>query len=756
MTEANELAKKVDALIENANQLDDIKFRLILESMVKEGEEEVITLLIPYITAESIPAPTRMNIIRVAGYLQNSQLLVPLRKIITQEGNIRLKQEAIIAVSKFNDRRALNILNTALQNLNNPLLASTINREISRIKQNNPILGLLPRFMEGSKNPKTFKIALDVLKRILTPADATIFTKHLDMGDPMVEDGAFEILCCTGDIFHDTFIIDYFKKRFSQITCIGEPECEDLYWLIRQFQQYLSRYQFLVEEQIPMLKEQFPEVRDIRAQSLYIDIICRSRKLDTVEFMQDVFDEYPKLGIEIIHAFSGNETAKDFLFTVYDEEESLREEAIKSLLNTTWGINHFMENFFSLEFEVQELVTQHLPYSGSHDLVDFIRQIFNAKIFRLKEILLSKIKENYEFSVKDLLFAPEHEREFTFMGDRYIDTISELFPVSAVKDIFGKIVNQGLSVTKTKMYIQKVAEVVPKELLFTFRDREFIEKLFNRIVLSNNTELNLLFLGTLKYIKTLDTETYRVLTESLNLFISKREKYISGPEKAELRKIKQSLRDIFYEVKAIEDGRSEIERVFSEDVPDFEVLEKVLARDHMALVIHVDHFLKTISKHFEKAGPDDIPGWTRIFFKFPGIAQLLKESLNAKAHRDGGLRSNDLKKLVDSLPDEELRIVLNFKNRSYTAILQEQFRETVPHIMVTVNEEDTREDDLMLCDADALNDLILQSKVIPKKIYIFLEKAAAFAAFRSYNPRSFVQPFSFYRIIREILQHLYQ
>jgi hypothetical protein len=723
--------------------------------MVKEGEQEVIQLLIPYITSDSIPAPTRMNIIRVAGYLQNSQLLVPLRKIINREANMRLKQEAIIAVSKFNDRRALNILNTALQNLNNPMLASTINREISRIKQNNPILGLLPRFMEGSKNPKTFKIALDVLKRILTPADATIFTKHLDMGDPMVEDGAFEILCCTGDIFHDTFIIDYFKKRFSHIPCIGEPECEDLYWLIRQFQQYLSRYQFLVEEQIPMLKEQFTEVRDVRAQSLYIDIICRSRKPDSVDFMQDVFDEYPKLGTEIIRAFSGNETAKDFLFTIYDEEESLREEAIKSLLNTTDGLDHFMENFFSLEFEVQELVTRHLPYSGEHDLVEFIRQIFDAKIFRLKEILLSKIKENYEFSVKDLLFDPEHEREFTFMGDKYLDTVAQLFPVSAVKDIFNKIANQGLSVTKTKMYIQKTAEIVPKELLFTFRDKEFIEKLFNRIVLSNNTELNLLFLGILKYIKTLDTETYRVLTESLNLFITKREKHISGPEKAELRKIKQSLKDIFYEVKAIEDGRTEMDRLFMEGVTDFELLDKVLSQHHLTVVMYVDHFVNIISKHFEAAGSDDIPAWTRIFIKFPGIAQLLKESLNEKIQSAGSLRFNELKKLVESLPDDELRIVLNFKNRSFTAILQEQFREMAPHILVEVNQENTREEDMLLCDADALNDLILQGKVIPRKIYIFLEKAAAFAAFRSYNPRSFVQPFSFYRIVREILQNLY-
>ncbi|MCP5103785.1 MAG: HEAT repeat domain-containing protein [bacterium] len=742
-------------LINKSGEMKDVEFRMRLEKIIKEAEIEIGHLLTPFLTSQSIAPETRMNIIRVAGYLQHNTYLIPLRKVITHEANIRVKQEAIIAVSKFNDRRALNILNTALQSLNNPLLARTINTEISRIKQNNPVLALMPRFMEGSKSPKTFNVTLDVLKRILTPTDTAIFTKHLDAPDPMIANGAFEILCSAGDVFHDSFILDFYNKRFLLSECLEESECDDIYWLIFQFRQFLTRYQFLIEEQIPTLEEHFLKVRDIRAQTNYISIFCRSQKNDAISFMEKIFEKEPKLRKYIVEEYSGNEAAVDFLFDKLDQENSLRETIIKSLLNTQKGLNHFMENFFSMEFETQEIVTQQLPYSGEHDLVEFIRQIFHADIFRLKEILLSKVKENYEFSVKDILFDPKNEREFTFMGNEYFDTITRLFPVTSVKYIFGKIVSSGLSVSQTKKYLSKITEVVPNELVFTIREKEFIDKLFNQIVLSNNTELNVLFLGILKYIKTLDLETYQTLVHSLNIFITKREKNITPKEKGEFQRIKNSLKDVSFELKKIEEGKEEIKHAFMEETPNFELLDKVLTQYQLAVALDIQTFSETIVNHFDAAGMQDLEGWTKLFVKFPGIARLLTKTIREKTGSSGSTSLNDLRKLAESLSDSPLRIIINFQEKKLTAILREQLRETVPHVPFVTNETDPKEEDVLLCDADSLNDLILQSKTIPKKIFIFLEKAANFAAFRSYNPRTFVQPFSFFRITREIVQNLY-
>lgn len=755
MPDKKNYQQELTELIANADQFNDQTFRIKLEIFLKEAEEEIEHLLVPFLTNDTIPTETRMNIIRVAGYLQDNLFLVPLKGLIDKEPHIRVKQEAIIAVSKYNDRRALNILNTALKNLNNPLLASTITSEISRIKQNNPVLGLMPRFMEGSKNPKIFNVTLDVLKRILTPADATVFTKYLNVDDPLIAFGAYEILCFTGDIFHDSFVLDFYKKHFTKSNCIDLPECDDLYELIRHLQQFLSRYQFLIEEQIPVLKEHFLEVKDIRAQTLYISIFCRSQKQPTIAFMEEVYQTYPNLKKYIIEEFSGNEGAVKFLFEKFQKEEPVREIAIKSLLNTKQGLSYFLKHFFTLPFEAQESVAQQLPYSSDHNLVDFIKKIFEADIFRLKEILLSKVKENYEFSVKDILFDPKNEREFSFMGNEYLDTITQLFPVSTVKNIFQKIVSGDLSVSKTKKYLVKLAEVVPDELLFTMRDKEFISKLFNKIILSNNAELNVMFLGVLKHIKTLDIATYRIIVQSLNLFITKREQNITPKEKGEFQRIKNSLKDVYFELKKIEEGTEEIKRIFTEETPNFELLDKVLTHYQLAVVMNIESFIDSIVSHFEASTSAQLQEWTKIFIKFPRIAQPIAPILREKTESTTTMALTDLRKLVESFSDSGLKVLLNFNNRKYTAILREQLQETVPHVRVVIDEKNPAEEDVLLCDADSLNDLILLGKTIPEKVFIFLEKVASFAAFRSYNPRTFVKPFSFYRITREILQNLY-
>lgn len=755
MSDENNYQQKLTELIAKADQLKDQDFRIQLETLIKNAEEDIEHLLVPFFTLESLPTDTRMNIIRVAGYLQNNLFLVPLKGLIDKDPHIRVKQEAIIAVSKFNDRRALNILNTALNTLNNPLLASTINSEISRIKQNNPILGLLPRFMEGSKNPKIFNVTLDVLKRILTPTDATVFTKYLEVEDPLVAFGAYEILCFTGDIFHDSFVLDFYHKHFNGCDCIDSPECDVLYDLIRHLQQFLSRYQFLIEEQIPVLREHFLKVKDIRAQTLYISIFCRSQKQPTIDFMEEVYQNHPKLGKYIIEEFSGNETAVKFLFDKFQNDHNVKQIAIKSLLNTKQGLEYFMKNFFTLSFDVQESVAEQLPYSGEHNLVEFIKKIFEADIFRLKEILLSKVRENFEFSVKDILFDPKNEREFSFMGDDYLNTIAQLFPVSTVKNIFHKIVSGDLSVSKTKKYLVKLNEVVPDELLFTIRDKEFISKLFDKIVLSNNAELNIMFLGVLKYIKTLDLETHRILVQSLNIFITKREKNITPKEKGEFRRIKNSLKDVYYELKKIEDGNEEIKKVFKEDTPNFELLDNLLTHYQLAVVMNIESFIDTLVTHFEASSTAQLQEWTKVFIKFPKIARTIAPILREKAEKASSMALTDLRKLADSFTDSSVKVTLNFKDRKYTAILREQLRETVPHIKLVIDEKNPSSDDILLCDADSLNDLILLGKTIPEKIFIFLEKVANFAAFRSYKPRTFVKPFSFYRITREILQNLY-
>ncbi len=764
MDEKDQIIEEIKALVGNAEQMKPNEFREALAALAQEGEDEeeaVDYVLIQYLNETKLNPDVRIEMIHAAGQLQHSSFLVPLKKIIDLDQHSRIRQEAITAVAKFNDRRALNILSQAQQKINNPLLLRTINEEISRIKENNPILALLPRFQEGQKNPKSCKSAIQVLKNILTPNDVTIFTKFLNSPDPLLQNGAYEILCAIGDIFHDAEILEFYQNRFRQIPCIDAPECEDLYLLTYQLRQYLSRYHFLIEEQIPLLKQQVAAVKDIRVKQLLLSLICKSNQKESIEFTRGIYHRETKseLKLTIVNELSGNEAAADFLFEIYHagvEQENLKTAIIKSLLNIKPGLDYFVREFFRLKFEDQELIVQNLPYASRHDLVEFIKQIFKASIYRLKEILLSKVKETYEFSVMESLFAPEHEREFYFMGDEYLDTITRLFPVTSVKKLFEKIAAPELSPGKIKEYLVKISQVVSGELIYNFRDKDFITTLFNKIIRSNNLNLNMLFLDIFKNIKTLDTQTYRNLKEGISLFITQREAKITPAETGELTRIKRSLNDLNYEIQRIEDGSAILGRLTKKRFINFDQLRELLIRYPLAVIKNRDTFISYLSHELETTPEESLVSWIAFLTEFPRITRCIKSALEARVEdTEGVLLAKELAQLGEALTNDPLRIVLNFKNRGLTAVLREQFQEIDPGIPVVIDEINLKPPDILLCDPEVLRDLILKSRALPEKIYLFLEVSSGYSEFKSYNTKNFVHPFAFYRIVKEILQRFY-
>ncbi len=755
MDEKNTILEKIKTLVTHASQFKGMEFRMALENLVKEGEKPAEELMISLLNDSSLVPDLRMEIIRVAGYLRCPSFLFALKKIIDTVQHSRLQQEAIISVSKFNDRSALNILNQTLQKINNPMLLSTINAEISRIKENNPILALMPRFLEGQKNPKSFKIALDILRRILTPEHVTVFTKFLNSPDPLIQNGAFEILCITGDIFHDNEILGFYETRFHQIPCITAPECDELYLLTHHFKQYLTRYQFIMEEQLGNLQEKFAHVRDIRVRQLLLAMICKSKKDEIISFIEATYSDDEKLRPTIIEELAGNDVASPFLFTLYRAKEPLNESIIRTLLSLKEGLDYFVHHFFTLSFEDQAIIVRFLPYNDVPDLVELVKNIFLSDTYRLKELLLTKVKENYEFKVKDLLFDPEREREFFFMGQDYFDTISQLFPVTTVKRLLEKIVVEDLAVSKTKKYLQLIEKIIPMELIFNFKDKEFIAKLFAKIINANNLELTLLFLNIFKYIKTLDIDTYHNINESLSLFITKRETNLTPQEKGELRRIKTSFHDMFLEFKRIEEGFTALKRLIQSQDFDFELLERAIIEHRMTLVMKKELLNDYLAHAFTTCSHINLGDWMRFFTRFPHIAQMLAPIIQKKVPGNEAMLNQDKIPFSQFLEPTAPRILLNFHHRQLTAALLESLAETTLDTVVVYNEPQMKEMDILLCDPEMLREFLLRGLTLPQRIYLFLDKSEGFAEFKAYNVRTFVFPFSFYRIIKDILQSLY-
>ena len=170
--------------------------------------------------------------------------LVPLNKVIEMGRDDRLREAAIISVSKYNDRRALDILDRALEKNKNKRLQETIAQAIDRIKHNNPLLIMLPRFLQGGRNREDFLITLKVFKKILSPADAKGFISYLPCEDALVAAGSFEILCCRGDETVFFFISEFFRERsHSLVKALPRPQsAEALAKMIAALHEYLNRY----------------------------------------------------------------------------------------------------------------------------------------------------------------------------------------------------------------------------------------------------------------------------------------------------------------------------------------------------------------------------------------------------------------------------------------------------------------------------------------------------------------------------------
>lgn len=215
--------EQIRQLIDRADQMEDIDFRLQLEDLVKKGGHETLNLIIHSITVSSVAVKTRLNLIRIAGYILHTAFIPPLQKVIDLSPDLNLRIAAIVSIAKFNDRRAIDILEQSLAKISNPSIQEIIISQISRIKQNSPLINLMPQFLRGSSDPESFPIIVKIFRRILTASDVKGFIPYLKNPDPRIEDGAFAILCSRGDGSVRFFVAEFFKRKLAALDPEAQP-----------------------------------------------------------------------------------------------------------------------------------------------------------------------------------------------------------------------------------------------------------------------------------------------------------------------------------------------------------------------------------------------------------------------------------------------------------------------------------------------------------------------------------------------------
>lgn len=756
MSGNQEHLEKIEGLVNSAGKFNEMSFRMVLEGLVNKGGEEAEYLVVRYINARDMDLSTRINIIRVVGYLQGPHFLIPLKKLIDSDENVQLKKEAVISVSKYNDRRALNILNHALANIKNPLLLETINNEIAKIKKNNPVFALLPRFLKGEKDYKDFRTTIDILKRILTPTDATIFSSYLNCGRRLIEDGSFDILCATGDESHQKAIFDFYQSRFDVLPCITKPKCEELLHLTGKIKVYFLRNPLLIDMQLDNLGTQYYFIKDIRVQRILLSIFCSSRELKTIEFVGKIYDTDPGSREIITREYSGNDAAADLLFEKYQTAtEELKIILVQSLLNSHRGIEYFFEKFPSLDLEEKKTIVNYLPYGGTLELGPFIERIFQSDQPELRAMLLTKMKQYGEFSVKSILFDPSRLNEFASMEQEYLDTVTQLFPITTVKSLFDKIAYDELPANKIKKFLEIINEVVPNGFAFNFKDKYLVNGIVNAVLLTGKPELNSLLLEAFRHIRTFDPASYSNISEAMALFNSRRGQKISNKEADEMRKVRRNLDDMVFDIRAIEEGLRTFSRLFGRPTLDFEQLANFFNRNALSIALNIDPVILGIENRLVETDMQDSKRWIQLFGSFPMIGFKVRDSILKIVEERKNEVSPDLLRLHQSLPKEATRVILRLSDKQAAAMLREQCHEIIPGIVVTNDSSTLQDGDILLCDGDTLKDFILTNTLPSRKLFLLLDKRSDFVSFKSYNPRLLLKPFSGYRILKEILKEIY-
>jgi len=752
MSEKEAVMAKINQVIAGALQFEEEQFRLILESLVKRGGKDAEMLIIQHITATNVPHEIRENIIRCTGYIQSNLYLVPLKKIIDQEPRLNLKKAAIISLAKYNNQRALNILNQCLQSVANPYLLKTVNEQISMIKKNNPILSMLPKFLMGDEDKKSFMTVMNILKKILKPGDATVFINYLRHDNIAIRSGSFDILCNNGDKAHQQYIFDYFYQRLMPDPAKPDslpPATEEEYLhLAKHVKHFFIRFPNFILTQLRRLSGLYQFTTDQRIKDMIVSVYCHSHSPQALMFIKDIYETAgPELREFIIEESAGNELAVEFLFEKYQAGQLLKDKVIKALLNSHKGFDYFSTHFMDFEPQVQELIVKSLPDSIKPQMVGFIKMLFKSDLSHLKIFLLKRVRDNYLYGFKDILFDSDRLDELLKLERDYLITISMLFPIETIKMLLEKMAADEPEVARMKRYFTQINEILANDVAISLNDSTLMELLVLKVVNSSSLDLNGLLLTFLEKINTLSRETYKGLYDAFNLFTIQRGDNLVEEETYAQKRVMDNFKNIIEDIKKVDALEKEVRTILAKSIPDLIQLRRVLETYHIGMAFKVETLTQALAERFMQVEEKYINHWRDFFKGFPIITQLVKEERLKLANPDGVPAEGSY--------HDQLRIVIKFEEKYLTALFNDQLKELIPKFRVAVDALQLEPTDILLCDSTSLKDYINKKQLGTSRIFVLLENRSEFGTFKAYNPKSFTRPVSVYRAVKLMLQELY-
>lgn len=750
MTESE---RQLHSVIRRAESFSDQNFRLLLEEVLKRGGKEAESAYSQLLADVELPLRTRMNLVRVCGYKQNHGFLVRLKSIIEKEINVHLRKEAIIAVAKYNDKRALSILNSALTHVQGGMLQSMLAGEIRRVKQNNPLLAMMSRFLEGSGNPKAFAVTVQVLKRILVPADALTFVPFLDSEDPVIRTAAYEILCACADGEVQEPLLAYFRLQVRSLDCLAAADCDSLCHLLLQLEKFTQRQPVLAESWLADLRNIFDRSTDQRIHELVLAVMGTSGSGPALDFIAALYDESDVMRPACRDAMARHDAGLERLIVRFRRQQSDRLELLTALLGNDTGCRFLADSLADTDVEVRDFLLRHLTRDNYRHFALFVRQILLSREPALQKAALNQIRLNQDFLSASVLLMDNAEETFNHCSESYFETLAHLFPARAFFRLFAKLGQMQLPGKILLRYFHWLDPWLEAEPVVEVNAPDTFRLAFATLTKLGNQEINFVLLDVLRRLKTFDPKTLALWQDILNEFTAHLKEKAGSDEMGHVRKARANLRDIGDELGHAGEGLRLLDSWLRQPGFDGDALENLIKsqplavfqrraviREHIGAALDADDAavravaLHVLSRHPRLAGP------------LAERLQALQPQPDLRLHFD----LDELKAAVLRQP----RFRLLFHIPALMPDVMGQLGDLIPEIPVAI-EGDIAAGDFLIADSPALKVLMVEGSPAASRIYVVLKDLADYNAIRSCQPLTLSMPLSLARLCRNLVHDLF-
>ncbi len=742
---------ELQKLIEKSAEMGDFRFRMALEEAVKSGGSHAETELAMLLTSTDYPLQVQLNLIRVAGYLQKSQFLLPLKKIIEGEEHPNIKREAIIAVSKFADRRALNILHGALEKSADSFIQSTIAAEISRIKHNNPLFSLLPRFQQGSKNPRLFKTALDILGKILAPADAKVFISYLADDDKTRAAGAFEIICRRGDLSVHAFLADFFR-RVSREIAAGTESQESFSSHAFHYGLYLQRFPELIGGLLEQIEGLLKLSMDSAGREALLEIVVMDSSPRALALVEDIFLNRSESRKTLIGKTAGREAFLPLMQRWYIDFPELRRDTIAAMASLAGGLEFIRRNFAGLPLEEQEAALESAEPGNYHLFRDLVHQALSGGSRQIRLLALEKAVTAADRKIEPFLFPAEEDRELRQIEDELLVAAARLFPIRTAARITEKLISGELSAKKIRDYLRQLVELAAADPLQIWEGGERLRQLFSVVIRAHNRDLGLQALQLLQHVNPLRRSTMTAAEAVISQYAETRREIMNAEEKSALKKAREHLSDWANTCRDCESGLVSISALLASEQPDLEKWRQLTGLSAFAVAAELPSLAAKARQIMKSSNPGPPNALFDLLASIPMLAAVLRDDFKvAAAETDPFLRAAAERALNRVPPGAPLAIC--YRDSAFLPGLEEQIRLLMPDIL-TLAVNQVPSNSVLVADLAFFLEHIGRGADPGRKNIVLLAENSDFARVKEHQPIVFTPPYNLNRICREILAAL--